>query len=75
MRGSNIMSFTIGKYIVGIVVILLGIYQLLNSRKYVHEIQKDGSKTTSHFVGYAVWSSFVVGILIIGMGMSILSMR
>lgn len=69
------MSFTIGKYIVGIVVILLGIYQLFNSRKYVHEIQKDGNKTTSHFVGYAVWSSFVVGILIIGMGMSILSMR
>lgn len=69
------MGFTIGKYIVGIVTILLGIYQIFKSRKYVREIQKDGSKTTSHFVGYAIWSGFVVGIMIIAMGMTIISMK
>ncbi len=75
MRGSNIMGFTIGKYIVGVAMILLGIYQIFNSHKYVREIQKDGNKTTSHFVGYAVWSSFAFGLIIIGIGMSIMSMK
>jgi len=58
--------------IFGILAVLLGIYQIFNSYKYIKTIQKVGNKTTSYFVGYAVWYSFFFGLLILILGIALI---
>ncbi|APU72448.1 hypothetical protein IV63_GL001262 [Companilactobacillus crustorum] len=49
-------------YVVGVVAILFGIYQMVNSYKYVKVIQHHGNKTTSNFSALTVWYSFIFGL-------------
>lgn len=58
----------IWKYFFGILAVLFGIYQMVNSYKYVKAVQKHGNKSTSYFVGYAVWYSFLFGLFFFIMG-------
>lgn len=58
----------IWKYFIGVLAILFGIYQMVNSYKYVKTIQKHGNKSTSYFVGYAVWYSLLFGLFFVVMG-------
>ena len=56
------------KYVIGIAAILFGIYQIVNSYKYVRVLQHHGTKNTSNFSALTVWYSllFGLGIMIIG---------
>ncbi len=48
-------------YVVGILVILLGIYQIHSSIKYLSNLKTNGGKDTSPFILYAIYSSFLIG--------------
>lgn len=61
----------IWKYVFGVLGIFFGTYQMVNSFKYVKMIQKHGNKSTSSFVGYAVWYSFAFGLGISLLGIAL----
>ncbi|GEO79607.1 hypothetical protein [Companilactobacillus mindensis] len=54
--------------LIGVLAVLFGIYQMVNSYKYVKVIQHHGNKTTSSFSALTVWYSFAfgLGMLILG---------
>ncbi|AYE39381.1 hypothetical protein [Companilactobacillus zhachilii] len=64
----------IWNYILGLVAIVFGIYQAINSVKYVKILQQHGNKTTSNFSAIAVWYSLIFGIgfLIVGVFLFVL---
>jgi len=52
----------IWNYLIGILAVLFGVYQILNSYKYVRFIQHHGNKTTSSFSAFTVWYSAMFGL-------------
>jgi len=60
------------KYIVGILAVLFGIYQMVNSYKYVKVEQHYGNKTTSNFTAFTVWYSFLFGLFFFIFGVAFL---
>lgn len=54
--------------IVGILAILFGIYQMVNSYKYVRVLQHHGTKSTSNFSALTVWYSLLFGLGIMAIG-------
>lgn len=59
-------------YILGILAVLFGIYQTVNSYKYVKVIQHYGNKTTSSFSAVAVWYSAAFGLAFLVAGIYLL---
>lgn len=55
--------------IVGVLAVLFGIYQMVNSFKYVRVIQHNGNKTTSSFSALTVWYSLAFGLFAVILGL------
>lgn len=62
----------IWQYVVGVIAILFGIYQMANSYKYVRVIKHHGNKTTSNFSALTVWYSFAFGLIVMALGATII---
>lgn len=65
----------IWNYFLGILAILFGIYQMINSYKYVKVLQHHGNKTTSNFSAITVWYSFAFGLGIFILGIAVFFMN
>ncbi|CAJ1173648.1 hypothetical protein CPR19088_GLDEOEPO_00003 [Companilactobacillus paralimentarius] len=65
----------IWKYVFGVVAIFLGTYQMIISYKYLRTTQKHGGKSTSYFVGYAIWDGFVIGLIIFLVGIYLIVVK
>jgi len=57
-------------YVVGVVLMLIGVYQIYNTRSYFINLKTNGGKSTSPFIAYALYSSLVIGgfLIFIGFG-------
>lgn len=60
------------QYIVGVLAVLFGIYQMVNSYKYVKVVQHAGNKTTSSFSALTVWYSLSFGFIVLVLGLCLI---
>jgi len=65
----------IWNYLIGILAVLFGVYQIVNSYKYVRVIQHHGNKTTSSFSAVAVWYSALFGLFFLIFGICLFFMK
>ncbi|MGM0165864.1 hypothetical protein IGI39_000815 [Enterococcus sp. AZ135] len=49
-------------YILGIVFLLLSVWQLAMTKRSFTDLKKNGNKNTSPFIMLGLWFSFIIGI-------------
>lgn len=57
--------------IVGVVCILLSMFQFYATYKNFTEVKNNGNKNTSYFIGFSIWYSLFFGIILLGVGISL----
>ena len=72
MKGLNIMHM--GFIVLGVVLIIIAAFELIEVRKMVHRLQTEGGPDTSSFIGYALWSAVVVAIFLVFAGIGVIAL-
>ncbi|MGL9727577.1 hypothetical protein [Enterococcus sp. DIV0756] len=49
-------------YFIGVIFVLLGVWQFVMTKRSFSNLKKNGNKNTSPFVMFSLWSSLVIGI-------------
>jgi len=65
----------IWNYLIGILAVLFGVYQIVNSYKYVKVTRHHGQKTTSKFSVFTIWYSVIFGAFFLIMGIALFFMK
>ncbi|MFD1392491.1 hypothetical protein ACFQ3L_02665 [Lacticaseibacillus jixianensis] len=61
--------------VVGVLFLLLGVWQMVVSKRYGHHVTKHGDAATSPFSLLALADSFYIGIMFVGLGIATFFMQ
>lgn len=57
----------------GVVLVMLGLWQVYASKTYFQSLKKDGNQSTSAFSPIAIYSGFIFGLMFIMIGIKLIA--